>query len=37
MTLVRAQLGDRLCRQLARVPAMAAPLSSGRRAGDQFL
>jgi hypothetical protein len=36
-TYVRAQLGDRLGRQLARVPAVAALLSSGRRAGDQFL
>jgi hypothetical protein len=36
MTYVRAQLGDRLHRQLARVPAVAASLQRP-PAGDRFL
>jgi hypothetical protein len=37
MTLVRAQLGDRLQRQLARAYWRWLPPSSGRRPGDRFL
>jgi hypothetical protein len=37
MTLVRAQLGDRLGRQLARAYRRWRQPSSGRRAGDRFL
>ena len=37
MTLVRAQLGDRLHRQLARAYQRWRHPSSGRRAGDRFL
>jgi hypothetical protein len=37
MTLVRAQLGDRLGRQLAHVYRRWRHPSSGRRAGDRFL
>jgi len=37
MTYVRAQLGDRLGRQLARVYRRWRHPSSGRRAGDRFL
>jgi hypothetical protein len=37
MTYVRAQLGDRLGRQLARAYRRWRHPSSGRRAGDRFL
>jgi hypothetical protein len=37
MTLVRAQLGDRLGRQLARASGRWRHPSSGRRPGDRFL
>ena len=37
MTLVRAQLGDRLGRQLAQAYRRWRHPSSGRRAGDLFL
>jgi hypothetical protein len=37
MTLFRAQLGDRLGRQLAHASRRWQHLSSGRRAGDRFL
>jgi hypothetical protein len=37
MTYVRAQLGDRLQRQLARAYRRWLQASSGRRAGDRFL
>jgi hypothetical protein len=37
MTLVRAQLGDRLGRQLAHAYRRWWHPSSGRRAGDRFL
>jgi hypothetical protein len=37
MTLLRAQLGDRLQRQLARAYRRWRHPSSGRRPGDQFL
>jgi hypothetical protein len=36
MTYARAQLGDRLQRQLARVYRQWRQPSSGRRAGDRF-
>jgi hypothetical protein len=37
MTLVRAQLGDRLQRQLARAYRRWLDPSSGRQPGDRFL
>jgi hypothetical protein len=37
MTYVRAQLGDRLGRQLARASRRWRQPSSGRRPGDRFL
>ena len=37
MTLVRAQLADRLQRQLARAYRRSRHPSSGRRRGDRFL